>query len=187
MEQREKRADGRDNVRWTAVSVSCVFPSSTSRQAFNVRSSEGTDVWAQSSSGSGKRSRSVSKLRSFFFFLPFDSSLYRHPRTRPSTCGEMRNVHRGWAYRTLRLADVLHFISRWVLHFSDFYRPSRDTRVVFLPCSASLQHTDCPRALYMHILRVLSFFYTVHYERWKTSDKKKRHRYVIIERIRTGK
>lgn len=67
MERREKRADGRDNVRWTAVSVSCVFPSSTSRQAFNVRSSEGTDVWAQSSPGSGKRSRSVSKLRSFFF------------------------------------------------------------------------------------------------------------------------
>jgi len=92
----------RDNVRWTAVSVSCVLLHPLhGKLSTSIPSRECTRVCTV---GIGKTFQISFQVGPFF---P-SARPYRHPRAH-STSGEMRNVHQGWAYRTSGRRSPFYF------------------------------------------------------------------------------
>jgi len=141
MERMEKRVDGKEARQCTMDCGFCIAcaPSSTSRRAFNVRSSKGTRVCTV---GIGKTFQISFQAGPFF---P-SARPYRHPQAhvRPAKCGT--STRDGL---TERLTDVLHFISQRDSRFSNFYRSPRSTRVVYLACSASLRHGNPRKTIHI--------------------------------------
>lgn len=133
----------RDNVRWTAVSVSCVFLRSLHGK-LSTSAPPRVDVCVQS--GSGKRSGSVSKPALFFPpLVPID--------IHEPVGGEMWNVHQGWAYRTLRVWPTFSILFRGEFSVSRIFIIHRAVRVSFF--SRVLyrgRRAGCPRTyIFLHV------------------------------------